>query len=233
MFNLFTDLWYFFFPRFCVLCDERLTKTEQCLCVNCLSELPRTNAHRIKENLIEQIFWGCLPIQNATSFFYYTNDEMHSIIHKIKYHDQPLIAERLSEIMTKEILESDFFDEIDIIIPVPVHWHRYIQRGYNQSDYIARGISRATNIPIGYRIVERIIDNESQTRMSSMTRRSNVKDIFRLKRPDEIEGKHVLIVDDVITTGSTIIALGEELVKAKGVKISVISMAYSTSHVIA
>lgn len=232
MTDILLDIWNLMFPRYCMLCNERLSKIEQCICINCLSELPTTNAHIQKGNTIEQMFWGLLPIRNATSFFYYTSDEIRHIVHQIKYHKHVFVAERLSEIMAKEICKSDFFDGIDIIIPVPIHWHRRMQRGYNQCDYIAKGISRATNIPIEPKAIKRIINNQSQTNMNSITRRQNVEGIFKLTNPDKIKGKHVLIVDDVITTGSTIKALGEELVKAGEVTISVISMAYSGQHLI-
>ena len=232
MTHFIADIWDFCFPRYCLLCGKRLSMCEQAVCVGCLDSLPRTGAHDVAQNRIEQMFWGLLPIERATSLLYYTAAETHSIVHTTKYHRRPLVGEYVAYVLTKEIAASGFFDGIDMIIPMPIHWHRRLDRGYNQSEYIARGISRATGLPVQREAVRRIVDTESQTRLSHMARRENVKEAFSLIHPELVEGRHLLIVDDVITTGATVRQLGLELAKAAGVKLSVMSMALSDASII-
>ena len=132
--------------------------------------------------------------------------------------------------MAEDIKSSNYFDGIDIIVPVPLHWKRRIKRGYNQSYYIAKGISEATGIPVNTKIIKRIVNNPTQTHLSHSERQNNVNGIFKLKKPELIEGKHVLLVDDVITTGATTIECAKSMMKAPDVRFSIISLAYAGPH---
>jgi len=225
--SIITDIIDFILPRYCPICNERMGKDEQYICFDCLSGLPRTNAHRFKENPIEKLYWTQLPIEKATSFFFYDAQESRQTIYYMKYFNDPKIGEIIAKVMAEELKEVGFFDGMDMIIPVPLHQKRERNRGYNQCDFIAEGISEVTGLPIGKDIVHRIVDNTSQTRILSSERKENVEDIFKLMNPEPIKGKHLLLVDDVITTGSTTISCGKELAKAEGVRISVISMGYA------
>ena len=221
------DLLDFLLPRHCFLCQRRLTKSEQLVCIDCLSGLPRTNAHLVDGNPIEKLYWKQLPIERATSFFYYDALIARLAIYNMKYFDHPRVGQRIAEVMTEEIRGSGFFDGIDLIVPVPLHWKKAAKRGYNQSEYLAKGISKMTGLPVATNVVEKIVNNESQTHMTFLERRENVRDAFRLRHPELIEGKHVLLVDDVITTDSTTMAVGRELARAAGVRISILSMCYA------
>ena len=221
------DVMDFLLPRYCPICRRRLTRTEPEICLDCLCDLPKTNAHLMKENPIEKLFWTFMPIERATSYFFYESMESQRSIHQLKYYSNPRVGEELASIMAAELQEAGFFDGIDFLIPMPLHWKRKLKRGYNQCDYIARGISKVTGIPVAKDVVERTVNNKTQTRQLMSDRKENVENIFRLKNAGKIEGKHVLLVDDVITTGSTAISCGAVLAEAKDVKISVISLGYA------
>ena len=222
-----SDIIDFMFPRYCPICKERMSQDEQYICFNCLSDLPRTNAHLIDENPIEKLYWTHLPIERATSFFFYDSLESRQTIYFTKYFNDPNIGKTIASVMAEELQETDFFAGMDMIIPVPLHPKRQMSRGYNQCDFIAEGISDVTGLPVGKGIVSRIVDNTSQTHLLSSERKENVENIFKLMHPERIKGKHLLLVDDVVTTGSTTISCGRELAKAEGVRISVVSMGYA------
>lgn len=226
---LIDDIIDFLFPRSCVICGKRLTTQEHYLCLPCYMHLPRTQYHTVEHNDMERLFWGYadrLPIGQAVSFFHY-NDSTKRILMQLKYQKNPHIGEYLAGRFVQE-LQADstaFFDGIDIIIPIPLHWIRRLGRSYNQSEHIAQGISKATGIPVSTKVVRRVVNNKSQTLMKKHERRDNVSNIFRLIHPEHITGKHILIVDDVTTTGSTVASCAQELAKAQNIKVSVLTLA--------
>lgn len=224
---IFTDIVNLLFPRYCAMCGERLGTQEHHLCVNCLRALPYTHSDVIAENPIEKLFWYHLPIEKAASYFFYLGVQTRSTIHSLKYFDNPTIGSYLARMMTEEYKSSGFFEGVDVIVPVPLYRRKKRKRGYNQCDYIARGISSVTGIPVETKAVSRVVDNPTQTHLNTYERKENVEGIFRLDRPELLRGRHVLIVDDVITTGSTILSLGREVVKAGEVRISVVSLGYA------
>jgi len=223
--NILKDIVDFIFPRFCITCEDRLSTQEQYLCLSCLAKLPRTNLHLQKENRMEQLFWVRLPIENAVSFFFYDAENVRKIIWDFKYNSQPKVATYLGELYAHEIASSGFFDGIDCIIPIPLATLRYLKRGYNQSEEIAKGINKETGIPIIKDAVKRTKNNITQTHLDKQERQENVEGIFKLCKPEKIRGKHILIIDDVITTGATVCSLGKTLMQAGDIKISVLSLA--------
>lgn len=225
--NILNDIINFLFPRYCPICENRLAPEEKNICYSCLSGLPRINAHFIDGNPIERLYWTHLPIERATAFFSYDSMEAREVIYQTKYFKDPKVGEVVAKAMTEELKETDFFDGMDIIIPIPLHPKRLRKRGYNQCDFIASGISEVTGLPVVKDAVRRIVDNSSQTQLLLGERRENVIGIFELVKPEKVQGKHILLVDDVITTGATTISCGQELAKAGDVKISVIGMGYA------
>jgi ComF family protein len=177
-----------------------------------------------------KLFWYLIPIERATAYFYY---EPHSstanIIYQMKYKDHPEIGEVMGRMMGKELMPSGFFDGIDGIIPVPLTKKRQRQRGYNQSEEIARGISEVTGLPLFDKVVKRVSFKGSQTNLGRWERNENVEKVFELIDGVSIQGKHLLIVDDVVTTGATCIACSKELVKANNIKISILSLGFAKS----
>ena len=218
-------------PRLCVVCGHRLTVTEEVICVKCNFHLPRTNFHlNAYENEMAKLFWHLIPIERATAFFYYEpHAQTANIIYELKYKDHPEIGEVMGRMIGKELIPSGFFDGIDGIVPVPLSRKRQRQRGYNQSLEIARGISEVTGLPIFNKVVRRTSFKGSQTNLGRWERNENVEKVFELIDPATIHGKHLLIIDDVVTTGATIIACSKELVKAGDVKISVLSLGFAKS----
>lgn len=214
------------FPRCCVVCGRPLAKGEECICAMCNINLPRTNYHLQKDNPVEQLFWGKIPLERATSFFFYRKgSDFRQILHQLKYGGQKEIGAIMGRYMASELSASGFFQGIDVIIPVPLHKRKQRIRGYNQSEWIARGISAVTGICIDTEVIVRQKHTETQTRKSAFERWENVDGIFALHHADSLKGKHVLVVDDVLTTGATTVACASRLVEIEGVRISVLTLA--------
>ena len=213
-------------PRQCVVCSCRLSVSEEVICSKCNLHLPRTGFQQDPyENIMAKMFWGQIPIERATALIYYEpHAETANILYELKYKNHPEIGEVMGRLMARELQMSHFFEGIDAIIPVPLAKKRERQRGYNQSHELAKGISEITGLPIYNKVVRRTVFEGSQTSLGRWERNENVEQVFELKDAATIQGKHLLIVDDVVTTGATIIACAKELCKAKGVRISVLSL---------
>lgn len=214
------------FPRCCIVCGSPLAKGEECLCMMCNIELPRTNYHLRKDNPVEQLFWGKIPLERATSFFFYRKgSDFRQILHQLKYGGQKEIGAIMGRYMAAELLESGFFGGVDMILPVPLHKKKQQARGYNQSEWISRGVAAVTGIPIDTESVIRRKNTETQTRKSSLERWENVEGIFELHHAESLVGKHILIIDDVLTTGATTVECASCLTKVEGIQISVLTLA--------
>lgn len=221
----------FCFPRTCVMCGNRLSVGEKFICVSCQHDLPRTRLYKKPENKLVELFGGLLPIVNASSFIYYSRGSgSRSIVLNLKYYHTPSIGVYMGRMMATEHKPSGFFDGVDMIIPIPLARRRMRQRGYNQVEALAHGVSQVTGIPVVINAVERVVDNPSQTTLSPMERHGNVSSIFKVPDPELLRGKHILLMDDVVTTGATLKACGEAIVASVGdVKISVLTLAMSPS----
>ena len=224
------DLWDDFlsllFPRLCYACGNHLLRNEKLICLECHVLIPRTEYHLSRGNPVEQLFWGRCRIEKAAAFsFYGRESRIRKLIHNLKYKGIKEIGFELGRIYGLALSVSDFLDEIDVIVPVPLHRSKMRLRGFNQSELISEGVSDATGLPVDNRSLERITKSATQTRRSRYERWINVEGIFNVADPEKIRGKHILLVDDVITTGSTIESCASELLKIEGVKISVIAMA--------
>ena len=216
-------------PRLCVVCGQRLTVSEEIICSKCNLHLPRTGFQQDPyENEMAKLFWHQIPIERATALFYYeAHSETANILYELKYKSHPEIGEVMGRLVAKELQPSGFFDGIDGIVPIPLAKKRQRQRGYNQSLEIARGISEITNLPIYNKVVMRIVFEGSQTNKGRWERNENVEKVFEMTDETAIHGKHLLIIDDVVTTGATVIACAKELCKAGNVKISVLSLGFA------
>ena len=216
-------------PRLCVVCGQRLTATEDVICGKCNLHLPRTGyGQNPYENEMAKLFWGQIPIERASAlYFYQSHAETANIIYELKYKNHPEIGEVMGRMLAKELQRSSFFDGIDGIVPIPLAKKRQRQRGYNQSMEIARGVSEITDLPIYYQVVRRTTFKGSQTKRGRWERNENVEHVFELIDEVTVSGKHLLIIDDVVTTGATIIACAKELQKAGNVKVSILALGYA------
>ena len=215
-----------FFPRCCLVCGGVLAKGEECLCARCNMDLPRTNYHKMKDNPVEKLFWGKIPLERATSYFFYRRGgDTRRILHSLKYGGQKEIGEIMGRHLAVELLSSGFFEGIDMLVPVPLHKKKEKLRGYNQSEWIARGVSQVVGLPVDVSSMIREKHTDTQTRKSTYERWENVDGIFRLRHPENFVGKHVLIIDDVLTTGSTTTACADVFHEVEGVRISVLTLA--------
>lgn len=213
-------------PRYCESCGSRLALSEQVLCCRCKALLPRTaDVVTPYDNPTARMLWGLVHVERCAAFIYY-QPHTHSanIIYSLKYRNRPDIGIELGRIIATEYAEHNFFEGIDIIIPLPLHEKKLRQRGYNQSLQLARGISSITGIIVRTDIVSRIRHTNSQTQLSATLRTCNVHGAFYLLNSKSIEGKHLLLVDDVVTTGSSLLACASVLSEVAGVRISVLTI---------
>lgn len=217
------------FPRYCIVCGKRLGLEEEHTCINCLMQLPRTNFKGKKGNAVERVLWDDqINTEHANSFlFYHQKSKFCNIYFHFKYYNHPQVAVAYGRIMAQDLYDTDFFNGIDCILPIPLSAKRQKKRGYNQSEKLAIGIAEVVHLPIDTTSIVRSVDNPTQTQFSESERWANVKDIFTLAHPEKLHGKHILIVDDVITTGSTVRAFAHAAIKAGEVRISVISLGTS------
>ncbi len=216
----------FLAPRACVMCGARLAIDEDVLCAACNWQLPRTYyAAKPYDNPMALPFYGQFPfVRGAGWFFYSSKDNVVKVIHRAKYYGDSALCQWLGRAAATEFLAYDFFAGIDVIVPMPLTRSRRRWRGYNQCYEIAKGVAAYTGLPIVANAVQRVHFKHSQTMASGAERRENVRDAFRLKRPAAIEGKHILLIDDVVTTGSTISSCGRAIATAGNVQITVMTI---------
>ena len=221
-----SDLIDLIFPRHCCVCGETLSRQERDICLNCLYTLPKIEPQHRQE--IEQTFWGKIEIERATSFIYYRKGSPYNaLMHKLKYKDAPEVGTRLAVMAAKGLMESGFFDGITRIVPLPLSKKKLRKRGYNQSEYIARGLSEVTGIPVDTRLVKRNIPNETQTHKNRDERWENVKGIFSADTGQMLENEHILLVDDILTTGATLCSCAGTLQQHSDCRISIFTLAYT------
>lgn len=213
------------FPRTCHICDTPLAPHERFACTHCLAGLPRSGFHRRKLNPMEERFAGIFPFERATGHFLYNREGPLSIlIQDMKYRRFPAIGNMLGELAATELFSTGFFADAEVIIPVPMHRWKQWRRGYNQTHHIAQGVSKATGIPVSLTL-RAIRSHHTQTSLSREQRLANTSGLFQVTRPEEVEGKHVVLLDDVCTTGSTLISSAEALLKANPSAITLLSLA--------
>lgn len=201
--SMLDDLLRVVYPEYCEVCGTPLVDGERLICLSCDLTMPRTMIHRQPTSDIHhRLAAPRLPIEKTASYFYYYRDSPYSeIIKRAKYNNRPELAKNLGKRFATELVKDNFFDGIDLLIPIPLHRMKQLRRGYNQSEEICRGISSVTSIAIADNLHAR--SHSTQTKKNASQRAANVSGLFHVTDAKELDGKHLLIVDDVITTGAT------------------------------
>ena len=222
------DFFNLLYPPLCAACRSVLVKQEKHICTGCLYNLPKTNFHLDKDNSMAQLFWGRVRIESASAFYYFEKgSKCRKILHQIKYMGKKELALFLGRIYGKELFMAGKFNDTDLIIPVPLHYIREKKRGFNQSEWFARGVAHGMQIKIDKDILIRCIGTETQTKKTRIERWENVENSFLVRYPEKIENKHILLVDDVVTTGATIESCASVLLNSAGVRVSILTLAYA------
>lgn len=223
------ELINFIYPHVCVVCKTKLLYEEKAgVCLHCYYKLPKSNNYKEIDNHSEQILAGRFPFERAVSYSYYIKDGiLETLIHELKYNNNPRIGLFLGSVFGADLIESDFIKTIDAIVPVPLHPQKMRQRGYNQAEQFAKGLSKSTSIPIIANNLVRVINNPTQTKRSKTQRWENVQGVFKLNDPMLLYNKHVLLVDDIITTGATLEACARALLFSEKIKISIATIGES------
>lgn len=225
--SLLNDIIFFFFPSCCEVCGRLMNDGEKIICSYCYLGLPRTNFHKQKDNPVSKLFWGRVKIEEASSWFFFNKgSDFQKLLHRLKYQGYGEIGIFLGQSFASEITGT-VFSEADLMIPVPLHPRKKRKRGYNQSEKIAEGMQKILDIPLDTKTLIRSSFTDTQTRRSRFDRFMNMQDKFSITDEEKIRGKKILLIDDVVTTGSTLEACAQVLLDGGcgGVYIATVAVA--------
>lgn len=226
-FQIFKDFLDMLYPRLCITCTERLMSQEKLVCIPCWSDLPATHYHLSPDNKVAQLFWGRVHLKHATSYYAYQKGSRYQrLIHRMKYSGMKELAYHCGQ-KFGHALKKSVFTEIDLIVPVPLHPDKLKKRGYNQALWIAKGLGETMEKPVEGAYFERKMNTATQTRKTRFERWQNVEEIFEATDPSHFTGKHILLVDDVVTTGSTLEACASEFLKLENTSVSIATLAFA------
>lgn len=219
-----------FYPNICHVCGHDLFQGEDVVCTKCLYKLPLTRFWKHADNPVAQTFWGRVNINHACAYFFFAKGSKYRpLLHKLKYKGKPEIGIFMGKEFGRVLMGSEFYSDVDQIVPVPLHPKKLRVRGYNQAEVIANGMAIGLNAQVSTLHLLRSEFTETQTRKTRAERVLNVADAFTLNNPSELEGKHLLIVDDVVTTGATLEACAQKLLKIPNCRVSIAALAYATT----
>lgn len=222
------NIFYLFFPKVCLNCKLHLKLNEDLICTKCRHDLPKTHFSNTSKNKLEKKFYGRVPINSGTALFYYhKNGKIQQLIHQLKYKNKENIGELFGNWLAGEMTKSKRFKNIDYIVPVPLHPKKQRIRGYNQLSKFGEILAKNLNAKLSEDKLIKIASTDTQTKKNLLERWNNVKELFILKDKTFFENKHVLLIDDVITTGATIESCAYQLLKTKNITISIAVMAYT------
>jgi ComF family protein len=226
--NALHPLLHLFIPHHCAGCGSDIMSRQQVLCMHCINRLPVTGFHLHDNNPIEKIFWGRMPVVAAASYLYFSKDSLlQHIVHQLKYKGNKELGLFLGRKMGETLLQSPRFQNIDALVPLPLFAARQRKRGYNQATLLCEGMAAVLSLPVLEQTIHRHTSSDTQTNKNRINRWLNMQGKFELQQPDAINGKHILLVDDVITTGATLEACGQQLLTAPNARLSIMTMAFT------
>ena len=215
-----------FYPRLCLACSQNTPPKNDFICLLCQYKLPKTNYHLEKENKFTERFWGRLELQTGAALYHFSKGgRTQQLIHNLKYQNKRELGVKLGELYGELLAQTPWFQSVDLIVPVPLHPKKLHKRGYNQSDQFAMGLSTSLQKPWSGKVLLRKSYTESQTHKSRFERLQNVFNAFALSKANLITGKHILLVDDVLTTGATLEACGLQILSAPNTRLSMATIA--------
>jgi ComF family protein len=226
--SIINDFSHLFFPHVCAGCGTDNINRQSPVCIHCINQLPLTNFHLYTNNPVAKYFWGRIPVSGASSLCHFTDGSLiQHLLHQLKYKGNKDVGFFLGRMMGNSLTAIDRFSDIDMLIPLPLFASRQKKRGYNQSEVLCNGMADIMKLPVVNDAIIRLTATETQTHKSRIERWINMEGKFELIKPNDLAGKHILLVDDVITTGATLEACGQEILKAAGIKISIATLAYT------
>jgi ComF family protein len=224
----FNDLLHLFFPHICAGCGTDVLDQQQMLCLHCLNNLPATNFFAQPNNPVEQVFYGRIPVENAAAGYFFTKESLlQNLIIQLKYRGNKDIGFYLGRLLGHYLINSSRFSTVHALVPLPLNQRREKKRGYNQATALCNGMASVWNKPVINKNVIRKVYTETQTHKGRISRWENMDGIFAVKDAAELENKHILLVDDVVTTGATLEACGSEILKINGTTLSIATLAYT------
>ena len=227
--KIFTNTLHLFYPHVCTGCGSDILPADNLLCLKCISHLPHTRYAQYANNPFEKIFWGRLPLTAAHSEFYFSKESLvQHLIHQLKYKSNQTVGIYLGEMMGNSLLDSNRFKNLDYIVPLPLYPDKERKRGYNQAAVVGEGMSAVMNVPILLNNIVRRRYTETQTKKHRTERWENVEGSFLVKDAQKLEGKNILLVDDVVTTGATLEACGSAIVHINGARLSLAALSIAT-----
>ena len=227
--KILSPLAHLFYPHICAGCGSDLLSETNTLCMQCVYELPHSGYAAVEDNPVEKIFWGRIEITSAMAEFYFSKGTIvQSLIHQLKYKGNVRVGMLLGNMIGDSLLTSNRFNDIAALIPMPLTKRKEHMRGYNQAEILCNGISEVTNIPIIKEVVIRMKATETQTKKRRGQRWENVEGSFCVINQEKLIGRHLLLVDDVITTGATLEACGKAILQIPGTSLSIATLAWAT-----
>ncbi|MET4081287.1 ComF family protein [Pedobacter sp. UYP30] len=226
--HYFQDFVGLLFPNLCNACGTPLFRGEHLVCLNCIHHLPYTDYHIHFENRVAKQLWGRMEFEAAMAMLYFRKGaSIQNLMHNLKYNQKTEIGLLLGRLLGDKLLESSLYKGIDFIVPVPLHPKRLQKRGYNQSAFIAMGVAEKIEVTVNEGLLLRTTHTDSQTKKNRYNRYQNMKDVFSVESSEPLCNKHILLVDDVITTGATIEACANALTKSGVAKVSIAALAFA------
>lgn len=226
--SLLTDFTALFYPLTCAACSGELVKGEEFICTNCVVSLPYTGFESQSPNLVEQIFWGRVPVEAATAYLHFRKgNKTRNMMHRIKYKGEKELAAYVGKLMARGLMANPAFAAAEMIIPVPMHKNKQRKRGFNQSEWFAKGLAERMGVPVVTDVLIKTTATKTQTQKSRWQRWISQDEVVKVVNAETITGKHILLVDDIVTTGSTLEHCANALKAAAECKISIATMAFA------